>query len=161
MALVDMFLKLDGVNGESEDPKHKAEIQLDGFRINVVSPRDSFTNQASGVRRWSHLSLRAKVDMSAPLLFTKLVTNAKIPSAVLVCRKAGKEQFEYFKITLTEVLVVKVEAGELESPAGSAVPHCDFDLAFGTIEIVASPQSSTGPMSGSITCVDNLMAKSK
>ena len=161
MALVDMFLKLDGVDGESSDPAHKGEIQIDGFRFNLMSPRDSFTNQATGVRRWSHLTLRAKVDKSTPLLFMNLATNGKIPKAVLTCRKAGKEQFEYFTITLTEVLVVKVEAGELESPAGSAIPHCDFDLAFGTIEIVAKPQSSTGPMSGSITCVDNLMAKAR
>ena len=87
-----------------------------------MSPRDSFTNQATGVRRWSHLSIRAKLDMSTPLLFEKLAKNAKIPKAVLTCRKAGKEQFEYFKVTLTEVLVVKVEVGELEASGGERDP---------------------------------------
>ena len=31
MALVDMFLKLDGVDGESQDPEHKSEFQIQGF----------------------------------------------------------------------------------------------------------------------------------
>jgi type VI secretion system secreted protein Hcp len=158
MALVDMFLKLDGVDGESKEPDHKDEIQLEGFRVNLVSPRDAFTNQASGVRRWSHLSMRAKVDKSTPLLFKKLKENAKIPKAVLTCRKAGKEQFEYFKITLSEVIVVKVEAGELEASGGSVVPHCDFDLAFGAIEISAQTQTSLGTMGGQVVFQDDLMS---
>ena len=114
MALVDMFLKLDGVDGESQDSEHKGEIQIDGFSLGAVSPRDAFTNQAAGAVRMSHVTIRAKVDKSTPKLFTKIAKNEKIPSAVLTCRKAGKEQFEYFKVTLSEVLVVKVQAGDLE-----------------------------------------------
>ena len=159
MALVDMFLKLDGVDGESSDPAHKGEIQIDGFRFNLVSPRDSFTNQATGVRRWSHLTLRAKVDKSTPLLFMNLATNGKIPKAVLTCRKAGKEQFEYFKVTLSEVLVVKVQAGDLDDGGGDVIPQCEFDLGFGKIEILAKEQTSLGPTSGGVMFVDNLMSK--
>ena len=157
MALVDMFLKLDGVDGESSDSKHSGEIQIQGFQLGVMSPRDSITNQAKGARRWSHLSIKANVDMSTPLLFMKLATNAKIPKAVLSCRKAGKEQFEYFKVTLSEVMVVKIQAGDLESGGGDVIPHCDFDLAFGKIEISASPQTSGGPMSGQVMFMDDLM----
>lgn len=157
MALVDMFVKIDGVDGESQEKDHENEIQIDGFRVNLVSPRDSFTNQAGGVRRWSHLAMRAKIDKSTPLLFMKLATNAKIPKAVLTCRKAGKEQFEYFKITLSEVLVVKVEAGEIEASGGNVIPHCDFDLAFGKIEICAQTQTKLGPMGGQVMFQDDLM----
>jgi type VI secretion system secreted protein Hcp len=159
MALVDMFLKLDGVDGESSDPAHKGEIQIDGFRFNLMSPRDSFTNQATGVRRWSHLTLRAKVDKSTPLLFMNLATNGKIPKAVLTCRKAGKEQFEYFKVTLSEVLVVKVQAGDLDAGGSDVIPQCEFDLGFGKIEILAKEQTSLGPTSGGVMFVDNLMSK--
>jgi len=153
-----MFMKLDGVDGESQEPDHKDEIQLEGFRVNLVSPRDAFTNQATGVRRWSHLSISANIDMSTPLLFMKLANNAKIPKAVLTCRKAGKEQFEYFKVTLSEVMVVKVQAGSLEASGGDVIPRCDFDLAFGKIEITASPQTSGGPTSGQVMFLDDLMS---
>jgi type VI secretion system secreted protein Hcp len=157
MALVDMFLKLDGVDGESPDPEHKNEIQIAGFSLNAVSPRDSFTNQAKGAVRMSHLTIRAKIDKSTPKLFTKIKTNEKIPTAILSCRKAGKEQFEYFKITLTEVLVVKVQAGDLGEGGGDPIPTCEFDLAYGQIEMKAMEQTSRGPTSGPVVFVFNLM----
>ncbi|MCP6726322.1 type VI secretion system tube protein Hcp, partial [Klebsiella pneumoniae] len=31
MTAVDMFLKLDGVTGESQDSKHKGEIHIESF----------------------------------------------------------------------------------------------------------------------------------
>ncbi len=148
---VDMFLKLDGVEGESPDTAHKGEIQIEGFSLDAVSGRDAFTNQAAGAVRMSHVTIRAKVDKSTPKLFTKITKNEKIPSAVLTCRKAGKEQFEYFKMTLSEVLVAKVQIG-----GGGVVPHCEFDLAYGKIEISAKEQTSVGPTSGPVMFVFNL-----
>jgi type VI secretion system secreted protein Hcp len=158
MAVVDMFLKLDGVDGESADPAHKGEIQIDGFSLNAVSGRDAFTNQAAGAVRMSHMTIRAKVDKSTPKLFTKIAKNEKIPSAVLTCRKAGKEGFEYLKVTLSEVLVVKVQAGDLEASGGDVIPQCEFDLAYGKIEISAKEQTSTGPTSGPVMFMFNLMS---
>lgn len=148
---VDMFLKLDGVEGESPDLAHKGEIQIDGFSLDAVSGRDAFTNQAAGAVRMSHVTIRAKIDKSTPKLFTKITKNEKIPSAVLTCRKAGKEQFEYFKVSLSEVLVAKVQIG-----GGGVVPHCEFDLAYGKIEISAKEQTSGGPTSGPVMFVFNL-----
>src|SRR5664279_5078007 len=155
MAQVDMFLKLDGVQGESQDPDHKNEIQIEGFRLNCMSPRDSFTGQATGIRRWSHLTIRAKVDMSTPLLFQKIATNAPIPKAVLACRKAGGGAVTYFMVTLTNVAVAKVQAGDRENVA----PQCEFDLAFGTIEIRGQPQTSLGTSGGNISMQDDLASK--
>jgi type VI secretion system secreted protein Hcp len=157
MAHVDMFLKLEGVDGESPDPEHKNEIQIDGWRLNATSPRDSFTNQAKGAVHMSHLTIRAKVDKSTPKLFTKIKGNEKIPTAILTCRKAGKEQFEYFKITLNEVLVVKVQAGDLEASGGEVIPSCEFDLAYGKIEIWSKEQTTTGPTSGPVVFNFSLM----
>jgi type VI secretion system secreted protein Hcp len=157
MAQVDMFLKIDGVDGESPDPGHMGEIQIDGFSLNAVSGRDAFTNQGAGAVRMSSMTIRAKVDKSTPKLFAKIARNEKIPSAILTCRKAGKIQFEYFKVTLSEVLVVKVQAGDLEAASSDPVPQCEFDLAYGKIEMIAKEQTSTGPTTGQVMFTFNLM----
>ncbi len=157
MAQVDMFLKLDGVDGESSDPKHPGEIQIDSFSLNAVSGRDAFTNQGAGVVRMSSVTIRAKIDKSTPKLFTKIAKNEKIPSAILTCRKAGKEGFEYFKMTLSEVLVVKVQAGDLGNGNGDVIPPCEFDLSYGRIEMQAKEQTSGGPTSGPVVFGFNLM----
>jgi type VI secretion system secreted protein Hcp len=157
MAKVDMFLKLDGVEGESQDPKHPGEIQLDGFQQSVMSPRDLSTDQASGKRRWAHMMMRAKVDKSTPLLFKKLAQNEPISTAILRCYKAGGlGPVEYLTITLTKVYVVRVQAGQLEATGGDVIPHCDFDLSFGSIEISASQQTSQGGGSGTVMFRDDL-----
>jgi type VI secretion system secreted protein Hcp len=156
MAVVDMFLKLDGVDGESGDAGHKGEIQIDSFSLGVDSPRDFYTNQATGANLWGHMFFRAKIDKSTPKLFSKIAKNEKIPSAVLTCRKAGKEPFEYFKVTLSEVLVTGVHAGKLEDD--DVLPPCVFTLAYGKIEVSAKEQTSTGPTSGPIVFTFNLMA---
>ena len=158
MAQVDMFLKLDTVDGESEDPNHPDEIQLLGFQETLTSPRDVSTGQATGKRRWAHLSLRAKADKSTAMLFKKLITNEKIPTGTLRCYKAGgKASVEYLTIALSDVYVVKVQVGELESSLGSVIPPCDFDLSFGKIKITTNMQTEKGGGSGTIVAADDLM----
>jgi type VI secretion system secreted protein Hcp len=157
MALVDMYLKLDGVEGESKDSGKKNEIQIEGFRLGAVSPRDSFTNQAAGAVRMSYLTIRAKVDKSTPKLFDKIAKNEKIPKAILTCRKAGSDQEPYFTVTLSEVLVVKVQAGQLEATiSGQVIPPCEFDLAYGKIEMDAREQTEKGPTGGAMKFQFNL-----
>jgi type VI secretion system secreted protein Hcp len=157
MALVDMFLKLDGVEGESKDASGKqTQIQIEGFRIGALSPRDSFTNQAAGAVRMSHLTIRAIVDKSTPKLFSKITKNEKIPNATLTCRKAGKEQFVFFTVTLSDVLVVRVEVGGLEPDENDVAPRCEFDLAYGKIEMEAKEQAEKGHMSGAVMFIFSL-----
>ena len=160
MALVDMFLKLDGVDGESADPDHKGEIQIEGFSIGAVSPRDSFTNQAAGAVRMANLTIRTKIDKSTPKLFTKITKNEKIPKATLTCRKSGKGQHNYLTVTLTDVLVVKVQAGDLGAEGGDVIPLCEFDLAYGKIEMEGKEQTDRGPMSGPVCFQFNLPTNS-
>lgn len=153
MAAVDMFLKLDGVQGENKDATALNEIQVDGFRLSATIPRDSFTNQTKAAILMSHLTIRAKVDKSTPKIFDKIKNNEKIPKAVLTCRKAGGEQFIYFKVTLSDVLVARVQAGDL---AGGVIPLCEFDLAYGKIEMEAREQMDRGPTSGPVCFQFNL-----
>jgi type VI secretion system secreted protein Hcp len=156
MALVDMFLKLDGVEGESKDASGKGtEIQIAGFSLTGTSPRDAFTNQAAGAVRMGHLTIHSTIDKSTPKLFEKLTKNAKIPTAVLSCRRAGKEQFEYFKITLTDVIVARVHAGSLQG-GDETLPPCEFDLAYAKIEISSKEQTDKGPTSGPVMFTFNL-----
>jgi type VI secretion system secreted protein Hcp len=155
MALVDIFLKLDGVDGESPDTQHAGEIQLDGFRLSATSPRDVETGGASGAVRMSHFGCTSKVDKATPKLFDKITKNSKIPTAVLTCRKAGKDQFEFLKITLTDVFVAKVQMVRGEG-GDDVVPQCEFDLAYGKIEAQYREQTPRGPTTGPVVFTHDL-----
>jgi type VI secretion system secreted protein Hcp len=156
MAVVDIFLKLDGVDGESQDPDHKNEIQIQGFKISTRSPRDAATGQATGKVRFTDLTICANVEKSTAKLFQMITKNEKIPKAVLACRKAGKQQFEYFRVTLTDCFLSRVEVGSGGGAGDSVIPPCEFDVEFGKIEIQSREQVAIGPTSGPVIAVYDL-----
>jgi len=156
MAVVDMFFKLDGVDGESQDKDHKNEIEIQGFKLSSRSPRDASTGGATGKVRFTNLTVRANIEKGTAKLFDKVTKNEKIPSGVLVCRKAGQEQFTFFKITLTDCYVPRVEVGSGGGEGTSIVPPCEFDVEFGKIEIESREQSLRGPTSGPVMAIYDL-----
>lgn len=158
MAQVDMFLKLDGVLGESADAKNSVEMQIDGFRLQAESPRDAHTNLATGAPRMSPLTIRAKVEQATAKLFDKATFNKPISKATLTCRKAGTKPLDYLIVELTDVIVVKVRVGDLEPGEGQVVPPCEFDLAYGKLSIKTQGQTSTGTGTGFIPFEKDLRA---
>ena len=158
MAVVDMFFKLDGVDGESQDKDHKNEMEILGFKLSTKSPRDASTGGATGKVRFTNLTVRGNIEKGTAKLFDKVTKNEKIPTGILVCRKAGQEQFTFFKITLTDCYVARVEVGSGGGEGTSIVPPCEFDVEFGKIEIESKEQVSTGPTSGPVKAIYDLRA---
>ena len=106
MAVVDYFLKLDGIQGESRDLKHKGEIELESFfwgETNAVIPTGG--GGGAGKVQIEDLHVVMKMNKAAPLLFLACATGQHIKQAVLTGRKALKAQQEFFVIKLTDLLV--------------------------------------------------------
>lgn len=156
MAVVDMFLKLAGVDGESQDTEHKNEIQIQGFKMNVRSPRDATTGKQTGKIRCTDMTVFAGIEKSTAKLFQMITTNQNIPKAELACRKAGKNPFEFFKITLEDCYLSRVEIGTGGGEGGNVVPPCEFDIEFGKIKIESREQTATGPTTGPVVAAFDL-----
>ena len=99
MALVDYFLKIDGIQGESQDSKHKNEIQLESWSwgeqqsgsFAALGGANSGTKQlifGANAARIYHVNLKAADNTSLPAysedrlakLKTEYETAAKEPS---------------------------------------------------------------------------------
>jgi len=159
MAQVDLHLKLEGIVGESKDAKNNLEMQIDSFRLKVESPRDASTGFASGAARMSTLTIRGKIEQPTAKLFDKSYHHQKINKATLTGRKAGKDPLDFLIMVLTEVLVMRVEIGDLEGGDGDLIPPCEFDLSYGTIQVKTQGQTETGLGSGFLQFDANLMTK--
>jgi type VI secretion system secreted protein Hcp len=115
---VDMFLKVDGILGESRDHQHGEEMEIIEYGWGMTSPRDSFSGMASGAPRVDNLTLVKRVDKGTPKFIEALTRNKRLKEAVLSFRKAGlqaegKPQMDFLVITLTDVFVVNWQpAGE-------------------------------------------------
>jgi type VI secretion system secreted protein Hcp len=109
-AAVDMFLKLDGIKGESNDSKHKDEVDVLEWSWGASQ---SSTGQRAGSKQpcGQQLSATKWVDLATPGLTSNLVLGSTIPSATLTVRKGGDSQLEYIVIKLNGVLVSSISTG--------------------------------------------------
>jgi type VI secretion system secreted protein Hcp len=102
-----LFLKLDGIQGESQDDKHKNEIQLASFNVGLTNAGTGGANLGSGAGRSNlqDMHFTKQTDSSSPSLFLACCTGRHIPTATITIRKAGENPVEYLVYKLTEVFV--------------------------------------------------------
>ena len=148
MAQVDFFLKLDGIKGESADSKHKGEIEVESFSWGDHNQADiagaSGAGGGAGKVAFQDLHLTTHVNEASPLLMLACATGEHIKSALLTARKQGGEQQDYYKVTLTDVLVSSYQSG---GSNGALIPTDQFSLNFAKIEFSYARQDEKGKLS--------------
>ena len=152
MAVVDYFLKIEGIDGESQDHKHKGEIQLHSFSFGAhqTGTHGAGGGGGSGKASVQDLSFVKHTDKSTPKLFLACVTGQHLKKAVLTCRKAGKTQQEYWVIKLEELLVSSFCTGGPHE--GVALPTDQVSLNFAKIELEYKEQKADGSLGGAVKC---------
>ena len=85
--------------------------------------------------------------MPAPR-FSSPAHQASIPKAILTCRKAGKDQQEFLKVTMSDILVSSFQTGG--SGGGDIIPTDQISLNFAKIEIEYKEQNAQGQVTGSV-----------
>ena len=155
MAMVDYFLKIDGIKGESQDSKHKDEIQLLSWSwAEEQSGKRDFSTSGGGIGRvrMEDFQFTMNSNVASPKLMLACATGDHIKQALLTCRKAGKEQQEYLKLTLSDVLVssYKTNGGDSDH-----LPMDSVSLNFGKILIDYRKQDQNGQLvAGTVASYD-------
>ena len=115
----DMFLKLDGIAGDSTDDKHKNQINLESFAFALGRGGDG-TGAAAGVAgaaptakgRLRTLRVDKLVDAASPKLMRAAATGRHIKSAVLTFHRSGDDDgVEFLTYTLGDVQVTSFDQG--------------------------------------------------
>jgi type VI secretion system secreted protein Hcp len=94
------------------------------------------------------------VNKSTPKLILACADGSHIKNAILVCRKAGKEQQAFLKYTFTDVLISSYQTSGSESP----VEQCSFN--FTSMQVDYKEQQADGTLGGAITAKYNLKTQS-
>ena len=140
----DAFLKLDGIKGESQDSKHKDEIEIESFSWGATQA-GSFQfggGAGAGKVQFQDFHFNSKTSKASPTLFLRCATGSHIKEAILTCRKAGSNQVEFLKITMSDVLVSSYQSGG--ASAGDALPTDQFALNFAKVDYQFTSQNSDG-----------------
>ena len=148
---MDSFLKIDGIEGESQDSKHKAEIDLESWSFGLSQPgtMGSGGGGGGGKAAFQDIHLVKKMDKSSPKLFLSCAGGDHIKKAMLVVRKAGKDQQEYLKLTLHDVLISSYQTGASDAALDN-IPTEQFSLNYAKIEYSYSPKKADGTLESEV-----------
>jgi type VI secretion system secreted protein Hcp len=160
---VDIFLKLDGIVGESLDNKHKNEIVLESFSWGLTNTgaHNIASGQAGGKASFQDVHFTSKVSIASTNLMLHCANGKHIPSGQITFRKAdpSKENlgFEFLFYKFDNILITSVqEAGETADR-----PLDSVSFAFGKINVEYKLQTPTGAVGAAVNFAWDLAANKK
>ena len=149
----DAFLKIEGVEGESTDEKHRGEIEILSFSWGASQTGAHAFGGGGGAGKVSiqDFNFTKFIDKASPALMQRCCNGTHLPSAILTCRKAGGENspLDFMKVTMTYVLVSSYAAGG--SGQSDALPLDQVSLSFVKIEQEVLQVNSDGTAIGKAT----------
>ncbi len=145
MAAVDYFLKIDGVEGESPDAKHKGEIDVLSWSFGEKQQGEAGSGTgAAGQVKFQDFLFTAKTSKTSPKLFLACASGEHLKSAVLTCRKVAEFQLEFLVFKFFDLLVTTYQT---EGSANSdVIPIDQVSLSFAKIEVDYVEQKSDGTL---------------
>jgi len=149
--MVDYFLKLDGIEGESQDSKHKGEIQLESWSWGATQTGGHSYGGGGGAGKvqMQDFHFTMKLNKASPKLMLSCADGSHIKKAILTCRKAGKEQQEYLVVNMEDLLVSSYQTGGAGS--SDVVPIDQISLNFAKISYAYKEQKADGSLGGAVT----------
>ena len=135
----DVFLKLDGITGESRVRGHEGEIQLDSFSFGLTNTGSGGEGGGEGRAVFQDFHFTSKVGKHSPQLFLACAKGMGISGGVLTLDSvsvAGKLvpdlKITFDKVSITEYKVMDVASLKLEdavSPEGGLITSGPADSA--------------------------------
>jgi type VI secretion system secreted protein Hcp len=155
-SLVDYFLKIDGVEGESPDQQYPGLIQIQSWQwAEENSGRWGFgSGGGAGKVEMKDFEFRMVSNKASPKLFLLCATGEHIPQAKLICRKSGKGQQDFMIITFSNGLVssfrtvgnMPLMMGNGSADVDNVLPLDEIKINFARIEIEYREQRNDGTM---------------
>ena len=160
MAQVDYFLKINGVEGESTDDKHKNEIDVLSWSWGETNSGTQAYGGGGGAGKvaMQDFNFVMTYNKASPKLMLNCATGAHIPDATLTCRKAGGEQQEYLIVKFSNLLVSSSQTG---GSSGDVVPVDQISLNYEKIEWEYKPQDEKGATGSPVKAGYDLKANKK
>lgn len=127
----DIFLKIDGVDGESKDATHANELELLSFSWAESNAGSAAAGQGMGTEKVSmqDFSFNIYTMKGSPKLAEKCATGEHIANATLSVRKAGGEQVDFLVYKFTDLLISTYSLS-----GGSGLPMENISFNFAKVE---------------------------
>jgi type VI secretion system secreted protein Hcp len=159
--MAEMFLQLDGIEGESLDFAHKGEIEIKNWEWHTHNHVRWDVNQGGQSTKVEvkEIELKKICDKASVTLNQCCVTGKHIKSGKITCRKNdGEQKVEYLVVTLKDIMVSRVDwSGDGESQALDET----VALSFAEFHLDYKVQNDTGNASGTASFGFNVQKQQK
>jgi type VI secretion system secreted protein Hcp len=177
---VDMFLKIDGIEGESADKKHKNEIVVQSYYWGAYQTGTSATGTGgagSGKVHMKDFHFTMHVNKATPKLIVACATGQHIAKVMLTVRKAGGQQQDFLQYEFQDVLISSYETSHGfeygdqanangapaagSTPGASDLPLEHIKLNYTQMKCDYKEQKADGSLGGVVSGGYNLKAGDK
>jgi type VI secretion system secreted protein Hcp len=141
---VDMFLELEGIDGESKDKQFKDKIDIYSFSLGLSNAAAGHYGGGSGAGKAqiTDMSIGKLVDKSSATLYKFCYQGKHIKTGKVHIRKAaGEKALEYLKYEMDEVFVTSVNTSD---SAGGGIANESISLNFSKIKMTYEVETDTG-----------------
>ncbi len=144
-AAEELFLRLDTIEGESTASGHEKEIVLLSYSQSFTSRSQAHTRPAG----CGTVTVTKLIDKASPALIGAVLSARRIPTGVITFRKTGPELFEYYKVTLTDVLLEAITQTDV-SPTDPTTILEQVSMRAAKFKFEYTPQTAQGGAGGAV-----------
>jgi type VI secretion system secreted protein Hcp len=152
--MFDAFLKVATIPGESQDSKHKDEIEILSYSWGV-SQTSSGSSSSGGARsaeraNFADFTIVKSLDKASPKLFLACAKGEHIADVTLKLSRATGDKQKYMEYKMTDVLVSSVRPGG-SAHGGESLPLEEVSFNYGKIELIyTATDHKTGKAAGDV-----------
>ena len=143
-AASDMFLKLDGIKGESSDSVHPETIEIESFSWGTSNTNTAAGGGSQGKASFSDIRLVTKLSKASPRLLTACVGGTNILSATLYARNSAATNQEYYQITLENIQISSLKQTGQRAGSTNSDDRPVEEIAFYFSKITMSHTADDG-----------------
>lgn len=158
---VEMFLKIDGIDGESKDDQHTGEIDVLAWSFGLSQAGTFHTGGGGGSSKVSvqDMSFTHHTDLATAPLMLACANGQHINKAVLtVCKAGGGSRVEYLVVTMEKVMVTSVSQGGSD---GEDRLVENITLNFAKFDVTYTEQTDTGSKGPTMNCAWDIEANAQ
>jgi type VI secretion system secreted protein Hcp len=144
----EIFVKLDGIDGESKQAAHKNWVDVLNFGYSVTQSASMHTGGGGGVGKadFGPIMFTHYLDKASPNLFKYCASGKHIPTVTFSVCKTGDGSQEFARIVLTDVIVASVSPG---GASGSGMTET-VAMAYSKIQTKVREQNANGSMGAEV-----------
>ena len=137
--MFDAFLKIEGLDGESQDAKHKDWIEVLSYSTGVsqASAGSRSSGGGAGAERadFADFSVVKALDKASPKLMLQCASGKHFGKVTLQLCRATEDKQKYMEYILSDVIVSGVRPGGA-AQGGESLPLEEVSFNYGKIEYV-------------------------